>query len=263
MELKRYRAEDLNTQLETFRKAVGHHVHIHSSLKAVGEVEGRGEVLLSCLIDFFTREGGMVSFPTHTWDENLLDLNRRETCMGMLSKLALQRNDGIRTWNPTHSMVIFGERASEYAKWDEEVMSSTSPDGCYGKLYEEDGYILLLGVGQNANTYIHAVEESLQIPNRVTEELFDSLLIDRDGKCHVKPMHLVFEKYGDISEHFDKLEPAFRYHNCITDGKIGDAEVQLCSVRKMYVVLELIHRKSDCRELFLDDIPLKKEWYME
>ena len=151
--------KNISKQLETFRHVLGHHVHVHSSLKAVGEVEGRGEALLADLIDFFTQDGGMISFPTHTWDTNILDLRKTDTCMGVLSKLALQRPDGVRSQHPTHSMVIFGDRAVEYAKWDDNVTSCVPPEGCYGKLYDEDGYVLLMGVGQEKNTYVHAVEE--------------------------------------------------------------------------------------------------------
>lgn len=255
--------QQIFSQLEAFRFAVGQHVHVHSSLKAVGEVEGNGEGLLECLIKFFTHNSGLVSFPTHTWDENVLDLRKCDTCTGILSKLALQRTDGVRTKNPTHSMVIFGERAEEYAKWDDNVESSTSPSGCYGKLYEEDGYILLLGVGQNKNTYIHAAEERLQIPNRITKEFHNTTFIDGAGTKVIKPMHLVFEEYGDISYNFEKLEPAFRYHKCITDGKIGNAFVQLCSARKMSRVLEMIHKNSNYTEIFLDSKPLAEAWYKE
>ncbi len=252
---------EIESQLETFRLAVGTHIHIHSSLKAVGEVEGKGETLLSCLIDFFTKNGGLVSFPTHTWVDNVLDLNKKDTCMGMLSKLALQREDGARSLNPTHSMVIFGETAVEYAKYDEDIDSSISPKGCYGKLSDVDGYVLLMGVGQNKNTYIHAVEEGLGRPGRVTEELHDTKIVKKDGTIITKPMHLVFEDYGDISHYFDKLEPAFRYHGCIVDGKIGNASVQLCSTRKMKAVLEMIHSNSNYVEIFLDDNELPSEWY--
>lgn len=259
---KSYTARDIRNQLETFRMAVGHHVHIHSSLKAVGEVEGRGEGLLSCLIDYFTKDGGMVSFPTHTWNTNVLDLRETETCMGMLSRLALERGDGVRTVNPTHSMVIFGEQAESYAKWDEEIHSSVSPEGCYGRLYEADGYVLLLGVGQDKNTYIHAAEECLNIPERVTEPE-ETWLIDQTGQKVRKQLQLVYEEKGDISEYFGKLEPAFRYHHCIVDGRIGDALVQLCSVRGMMRVLELIHERSKRVELFLDDREIPVEWYIE
>ena len=253
--------EQIKSQLETFRFAVGHHIHIHSSLKSVGEVEGRGESLLATLIEFFTQDGGMVSFPTHTWNKNMLDLNRKDTCMGMLSKLALQREDGVRSSNPTHSMVIFGEGAKEYAKWDENIVSSTSPVGCYGKLCDTDGYVLLLGVDQKKNTYIHAVEEMLGVPERYTKEFHRTIIIGKDGHVVHKPMHLVFEERGDISHRFDKLEPAFRYYNCIVDGKIGEAHVQLCNARKMREVLELIHKNSNYQEIFLDNEPVPREWY--
>ena len=252
----------ISKQLETFRHALGHHIHVHSSLKAVGEVKGRGEALLSYLIDFFTQDGGMISFPTHTWDTNVLDLRRMDTCMGVLSKLALQRADGVRSLNPTHSMVIFGDRAKEYAKWDEHISSSVSPDGCYGKLYDEDGYVLLVGVGQEKNTYVHAVEEELNIPDRITAEFHETRIIVKDGTEIIKPLHLIFEEYVDISHNFGKLEKAFRYHNCITDGKIGNAKVQLCSARRMREVLELIHKRSDYVEIILNDEPLPEQWYM-
>lgn len=254
--------EEIKSQLETFRGIVGRHVHIHSSLKSVGEVEGRGEALLECLIEFFTQDGGMLSFPTHTWNTNELDLNKKETCMGMLSKLALQREDGVRSKNPTHSMVLFGEKADEYAAWDDNISSSTAPDGCYGKLCDEDGYVLLLGVGQEKNTLIHAIEEQLGIPERRTEEFHDTVIVGSNGGVIHKPMHLVFEVYGDISHHFGKLEPVFRHCGCIIDGKIGDANVQLCSAKKMKKALELVHRNSANAEIFLDDVEIPEKWYV-
>ena len=42
-------------------------VLVHSSLRAVGEVEGRGEGLLEALIAHCTAEGGLLCIPTHTW----------------------------------------------------------------------------------------------------------------------------------------------------------------------------------------------------
>ena len=255
--------EDIRKQLEQFQIVQGHHIHVHSSLKAVGEVEGRGEALLSCVVEFFTEKGGMISFPTHTWDTNVLDLRRKDTCMGMLSKLALERTDGVRSLNPTHSMVLFGDGAKEYAKWDDEIVSSVSPDGCYGKLYDEDGYVLLMGVGQEKNTYIHAVEEALQIPNRITLERHNTTVVDHEGKKMARTMHLVFEEYGDISHYFGKLDKPFFYHNAITEGRIGNAKACLCNAVKMRKVLEMIHKNSGNIEVFLDEEPLPSKWYGE
>ena len=256
-----YTKKEIKEQLNTFQKALGHHVHIHSSLKSVGEVEGNGEGLLEMLVSYFTQGNGMVSFPTHTWAKNRLDLRVHETCTGMLGKLALQREDGIRSKHTTHSMVVFGEGAAEYVKLDESAITSTSPDGCYGKLYDTEGYILLIGVNQNKNTFIHTVEEALQLPNRVTKERHNTILVNEDGTEMIWPMHLVFEEYGDISQHFQKLEPAFQYHGALIKGRIGDADATLCNARCMREVITLIHQRSHNVELFLDDKPLQEEWY--
>ena len=52
------------TQMGAPRDSV---VTVHSSLRAVGETEGRGEGLLDALIGYFTSRGGLLMIPTHTW----------------------------------------------------------------------------------------------------------------------------------------------------------------------------------------------------
>ena len=51
----------------------------------------------------------------------------------------------------------------------------------YFRFTPADGYVLLMGVGQEKNTYVHAVEEALGLPDRITEELWDTTLIDKEG----------------------------------------------------------------------------------
>ena len=45
---------DIMQQFEQFDKAKGKVVIVHTSLKAVGEIDGGGETLLSALIEYFT-----------------------------------------------------------------------------------------------------------------------------------------------------------------------------------------------------------------
>ena len=91
-------------------------VLIHSSLRAVGEIEGGGATLLDALVRHITSAGGLCCFPTHTWhlighDVPTLDLTKNETCVGALTRIALENGRGVRTLNPTHSMVVFGDAA--------------------------------------------------------------------------------------------------------------------------------------------------------
>ena len=101
---------ELTEQLKKFCKADGKPVIVHSSLRAIGEIEGGGEALLSLLIDYFTQNGGLLCFPSHTWVSMVLDLRKCDTCLGVLSSIAASHPNGTRSMHPTHSMVVFGEK---------------------------------------------------------------------------------------------------------------------------------------------------------
>lgn len=256
--------EDILKQLETFSVAKGHLVTMHTSLRAVGPVEGGADTLLDALIEFFTPGGGLFCVPTHTWHTRVYDMRTDDTCIGTFPRVAAGRPDGVRSAHPTHSMKAFGDKAlaEEFVKGDELVETMTDPRGCYGELYRQDGYVLLTGVGHNRNTYLHVVEDMLGLTRRLVEEKTKYTLIYPNGEEKERWIRwLDFSKTGDVSTHFPKFEPAFRYHGAIVDGMIGNADVQLCSARKMKEVVELIYTRAGDVELMADDVPLDESLY--
>ncbi len=256
--------EEIYEQLNSFEFAVGKPVLVHTSLKAVGEIDGGGQTLLDCLIDFFTQKDGIFCVPTHTWKTSILDMTKNETCIGVLPNLAAGHPAGTRTPHPTHSMAVFGKPSlvAEFVKGEEKVITPAPPHGCYGKIYNMDGHIMLLGVGHNKNTYLHCVEEMIAVPNRLSLSPGKRTVIDCDGTEHT-----VFT-YGhcaqgipDVSANYIKYEPAFRHHGCIFDGVLGNAPVQMCSTRKMKEVVELIDKRRNGAELLSDTSPLDEKLY--
>jgi len=244
-------------------------VLVHSSLRAVGETEGRAEGLLDALIEYFTADGGLLCIPSHTWhklgsSEITLDMTKNECCVGTLGKIAALDPRGVRTANPSHSMVVFGDsaRVAEFAAGEEDHITYTSPKSCYGKIYDNDGYILLVGVGQDKNTFMHCVEEMMGIDNRIAPKSKMLSIKYKNGDVVTREVYSFNEKLnGDVSVYFPKYEAAFRHHGCITDGHIGAAHVQLCSARGIKRVMELVRERSGGIELLHDDTPLKEEWY--
>ncbi len=270
---------ELLSQLESFAPA-GTPTLVHSSLRAVGETEGRGEGLLEVLIEYFTRDGGLLCIPTHTWNctdrEITLDMTSDETCVGMLTRLAALHPLAHRSPHPTHSMAVFdGTPAGTPGSAEDFIacevnrdcsptgtLTGTSPDGCYGQLFSMRGKVMLLGVGHNRNTYIHAVEEYLGVPNRLTAEkkllrvkLPSGEVVERYSNCH----HAA--GIGDVSANYPKYEPAFRRYGAIVDGKLGNADVQLCDARLMAMVVELVRSRSGGVEVCADASPLDVRWY--
>ena len=266
-----FNRNDILEQLKKIGAPQNKVVLIHSSLRSVGKVEGNGLGLLNILIEYFTGDGGLLCIPTHTWasifeDSRItLDLMNPKTCIGTLPDIAALHPDAVRSMHPTHSMAVFGDyaRVKTFVDGEENQITPAHPSGCYGKIFDNDGYILLVGVGHNRNTYLHCVEEMLDIPNRIAKEAKIATIRYKDGRVVSRIMHPhEAVGIGDVSLRYPKYEPAFRYHNCIVDGTIGNAPTQLCSARKIKKVMELIYKRSNGTELFYDDIPLKQSLYI-
>lgn len=264
-----YTKEFIIDQLKAMGAPQNSTVIVHSSLRAVGEVEGRAEGLLDALIEYFTADGGLLCIPTHTWNNMrkpriTLDMTLGESCIGTLPRIAAADSRGVRSANPTHSMMVFGdrERAEEFVCGEEEVLTPTSPDGCYGKIYKRDGYVLLIGVGHNKNTFIHCIEEMIGITNRIDPVGTPVSVKYKNGEIINRVVNSFNEKLnGDVSEFFGKYEPAFRRHGCVVDGFIGSAQTQLCPARKLKEVVELVRKRSGEIELLHDGNPLDPSWY--
>ncbi len=254
-----YSKEDIIRQLEAMNAPRDKMVMLHSSLRAIGKVAGGAEGLLDILIEYFTKEGGLLCIPTHTWHnldrEITLDMKSDDTCLGAFSSVAIRDGRGYRTESPTHSVVIFGDRkkAEEAAKGEVFAKTPTAPETVYGKLYELSGYVLLVGVAQNRNTYLHTVDEMLKIPNRMENKAIPVAIKKENGDVVKRELSLFFTDYTeDISDRFIKYDTPFRYHGCITDGFLGNAPCQLCDARKMKEVVEEIYKNAK-------DDPLKTE----
>lgn len=255
-----YTKADLLEQLAQLNIPRNRVVMVHTSLRQIGNVEGGAKTLLDALIEHFTVDGGLLCIPAHTWKnigkEITLDMNDPTTCLGAFSDIAAADTRGVRSENPTHSVVVFGdrERALKFIENETNIHSVTAPDSCYGKLYDEAGYVLLVGVSHNKNTYLHAVDEIVGMPNRLSEQFLDFAVKQKSGeliKCRMKLMDTDYTP--DISWRFHQYETAFRYHGAITDGFLGNAPVQACSAVIMKETVEWILKNNGGAD------PLEKE----
>ena len=265
---KAYTKREIYESLEGLGAPRDSVVIMHTSLRSVGKICGGAEALLDVMIDYFTARGGLFLVPTHTWHRLdmpiTLDMLASDTCLGSFSDLAAADSRGYRTENPTHSVVIFGdrERAVEYAQGEEALTTPTAPSGCYGKLSRLGGKILLVGVGQMKNTFIHSVEEMIGVENRMETVPTEYTVRRASGESVKRNMRLFYTDYTeDISYRFYKYELAFRYHGAIFDGFIGDAPTQLCDAEKIEKTIRLIYERSGGADPLRDEEMLAPKFY--
>ena len=262
--------EEITKQLKNMGAPQDSIVVMHSSLRLIGDVEGGGEGLLSVLVEYFTQKGGLFCVPTHTWrtlfeGENItLDMASEKNCLGTFSTIALKDGRGVRSQNPILSVTVFGDKqkVADFVKDDESITSPSASDSCYGKLATYSGYVLLVGVGQEKNTFLHSVGEILNLPNRMNDFTTETNVRCSDGKIVERKLYMYSSKVSpDVSSRFPKYEMAFRYHGCIRDGFIGNAPTQLCNAVKMKDVVEMIFKNSEGQDPLGTEEPIPPLWY--
>ena len=239
-------------------------VTIHTSLKAIGEIEGGAEGLLDALREYLC--DGLLLVPTHTWlglvQRDYYDRAETEPCIGVFPKVAAFHPDAVRSLHPSHSVAVFGKDAAAYVAQEKTFTSGTPTDGCLSRLYEEHGKILLVGVGFESNTYLHAVEERLQISDRMSEKTVTVGMKDEAGEIKKVPFHGYAVKglTYSISVHYPVLEKPFFHMGALNYGELGNAKVICCDAYKTTEAYAYLYSKMQ-RDLCRENEEIPEEYY--
>ena len=67
---------------------------VHSSMKAIGQVDGGADTVLDAFIEYL-KDDGLLIFPTHTWKQmseeyNIFNPKTEPSCVGILTNLFLK-----------------------------------------------------------------------------------------------------------------------------------------------------------------------------
>lgn len=236
---------------------------IHSSMKSIGEVEGGADTVLDAFMEYLSE--GLLLLPTHTWasmseEHNRYDPDKEPSCVGLLSNLFRKRHGVVRSLHPTHSIAAYGKESKEYIKGEESVTTPCAPGGCYDRLRDRNAKILLLGVTHARNTFMHSVEEVLDVPERFTVKPAQFEIVMPDQSIKTSYVYRHYNKTTPhISEKYDKLMQAFYDCNAAKKVVFGDAECILCDAKGIFEVMKrVLAHEINC---LIDRDEIKKEWW--
>lgn len=269
-----YNKQQLKDQLESMGLKGDETILIHSSMKAIGAVDGGADTVLDAWMEYF--KDGLLLLPTHTWktvnaDNPVYNPYTTPSCVGLLTNMFMKRDGVIRSLHPTHSMSGYGKNAAEYLAGEEYNNTPCTPGGCYDRLKEVGGKVLLVGVGHERNTYIHSVEEVLNVPNRLSDmpmELVIELQEESNNSGKLPPYNRDdgWKKHTDnklcrkvyvrkhynaqqphISEDFVKLNQIFLDSGVVRKVKFGYADSLLCDAKGMFnIVRQVVAPDPEC-----------------
>lgn len=235
---------------------------VHSSMKAIGEVEGGAHTVLDAFSEFLAP--GLLVLPTHTWKQinaeyNVFDVLNEPSCVGALTDLFRKRPGVVRSWHPTHSVAALGRYARDFVQGEELFDTPCPRKGCWGKLYDRQAKVLFLGAPLSRNTIIHGVEEWVNVPRRISADHQQLKILTPDGRLLDRPMRRHASPITDLSENYSKLGAPLLARGIAVTGNIGDAHSILMDVVPMVdLTMEFLGRNPD---LFIDEKPIPQEWY--
>lgn len=215
-------------------------VCIHSSLKSFGHVEGGAPSIINAFLD----SGCTIVVPGFIYSNSIPALERSplrnginydnieesiyshdkiftvesnditKDSLGTIPYEILQMPNRKRGYHPINSFTAIGPKASE-------MVADQSPTDVYAplrKMYDNNGYIILMGVGLNRMTAIHFAEQ------KAGRNLFVRWANGLDGK----PMRV---SVGSCSEGFDKFDPIL--NPVERNIKVGNSTWRIYSLKQV------------------------------
>lgn len=264
-----YYKEDFINDMEKMGLKNSDVLMVHSSMKSIGQTDGGADTVVDAFMEYLS--DGLFMTPAHTWaqmgeEHDVFDPDKEPACVGIIPNVFLKKPGVVRSLHPTHSIAAFGRNVSynmpacEYILGEEECNTPCTPGGCWDRLRNVNAKILLLGVNHVKNTFIHAVEEVLDVPERFTQKPAHFKIKMPNGNLKEVLMYRHFNKHTEhISESFEKLSEAFFETGAAKRVMFGDAQCILCDANKLFeVTKKVLSHEINC---LIDRENIPKEWW--
>jgi len=151
---------------------------VHASLSALGVVEGGAQTVVAALSAAVGPEGavlmpafrGAIRSPLYALRE-CQSVCPQDLCpsqetgdTGAVGEALRLHPGSVRSCNPTHTWAGIGDTAPSLLQGHRHSLTPCGTDSPFFRLMECDGSVLLLGVGIEAFTNVHAVEDARNVP---------------------------------------------------------------------------------------------------
>lgn len=242
--------EDVIEALKRVGVMQGQTIMVHTSLSKLGFVCGGAQTIIEALLECVGNQG-TIMMPTQSWKnldpesgvyweepkewwqtirEHIPAYNKYITptnTMGAVAEMFRLWPGALRSDHPARSVAALGKYAGYLTEGHD--LSNIFGDGSpIGKLYELDGYVLLIGVGFDKNTSLHLADARAEYPGKHDTTESSAVMIDGER---------VWKSYQTLyvdGEDFEEIGTAFERLGRTKREKLGNGSI--CLMRQREVV---------------------------
>jgi aminoglycoside N3'-acetyltransferase len=199
----------------------------HTAFSKVSPVEGGPRGLIEALLAALGPHGTL-AMPSMSDDDDHPFDSRKTDCRGMgVVADTFWRLLGVLRSDSPHAFAAIGPRAAEITA-PQPVDAPHGLDSPVGRIYELDGYVLLSGVGHDANTTIHLAENMAGV--RYRRPKYVTLL--RGGQ----PVRYDYGEIDHCCQKFNLMDRWLEAEGLVRRGNVGHAEARLTRSRDIVEV---------------------------
>ena len=224
-------------------------VMVHTSLSSMGYVCGGAPTVIEALLEAVGSEG-TIMMPTQSWKnhdpevgvhpevgedewqtirDNWPPYDKHTTptqTMGAVAELFRQWPGSLRSDHPARSITANGKYAA-YLTENHDLSNIFGTGSPIGRLYELDGYVLLIGVGYDKNTSLHLADARADYPSKHLSTEHSAVM--ENGKR-------VWKAYDTLyvdGEDFIQIGEAFEKEHTVSKVQLGNATLRLMRQRDL------------------------------
>lgn len=221
---------------------------VHTSFSNIKPVEGGPEGLIRAL-QTALGAGGTLVMPSMSYDDDHPFDKRISPCpeMGVVAD-TFWRLPGVLRSDNNHAFAAVGPLAEEILA-PHPIDVPHGQNSPVGRVYEWDGQVLLLGVGQDSNTTIHLAENLAGV--RYRRDKYITIL--RDGS----PIRFDYREIDHCCQNFALVDGWLDEHNLQRRGQVGYAGARLMRSRDIVSVVTTHLRQNET--IFLHPLGFDEE----
>ena len=222
---------------------------VHTSLSSMGDVCGGAPTVIEALLEAVGSEG-TIMMPTQSWknldpevgvhpevseDEwKVIRDNWRlyykhttpTQTMGAVAELFRQWPGSLRSDHPARSVSANGRHVA-YLTENHDLSNIFGDGSPIGRLYELDGYVLLIGVGYDKNTSLHLADARADYPSKHLSTEHSAVMENGER---------VWKAYDTLyvdGEDFTLIGEVFEQDHTISKVQLGHATLRLMRQREL------------------------------